>query len=118
LKVFGINDCEGNSMEEKTLNILLGATAGFSDVIITEIMADPTPVVRLPEEEYIEIYNRSEKAIDLKGMTFTAGSRTATLPDVQLASKEYAVLVPVAAVGLYTMAPKVIGLSSFPAITN
>lgn len=118
LKVFGINDCEGNSMEEKTLNILLGATAGFNDVIITEILADPTPVVRLPEEEYIEIYNRSEKAIDLKGMTFTAGSRTATLPDVQLASNEYAVLVPVAAVGLYTMAPKVIGLSSFPAITN
>lgn len=118
LKVFGINDCEGNSMPEKTLTILLGAVAGFNDIIITEIMADPTPVVRLPEEEYIEIYNRSSKAIDLKGMTFTAGSRTAAIPDVQLGANEYAVLVPIAAAGLYTMAPRVIGLSSFPAITN
>src|SRR5690606_15714185 len=31
LKIFGISDCEGNSMAEKTFTILLGETPGFND---------------------------------------------------------------------------------------
>ncbi len=118
LKIFGISDCEGNNMAETTLNIFLGESAAYNDLIITEIMADPTPVVKLPEEEYIEIYNRSSKAIDLKGLSFTAGTRTGTFTEGQLASGEYAVVVPVAAVGSFSSAPKVIGLTGFPALTN
>lgn len=118
VKVFGISDCEGNSMEETTFILFLGEKAAYNDIIITEIMADPTPRVQLPEEEYIEIYNRSSKAIDLQGMMFSAGSRTATFAEGQLAPGEYAVVVPVAAVSLFPSNVKVIGLSSFPTLTN
>lgn len=118
LMIFGISDCEGNSMKDTTLSLFLGEQANFNDIMITEIMADPTPAVQLPEEEYIEIYNRSAKIIELKDMTFTAGTRTATFSEGQLLPGEYALVVPIEATDLYTMATKVIGLSKFPAIVN
>jgi hypothetical protein len=53
----------------------------LNDVIITEIMADPTPRVGLPEVEYIELYNRTTQPVSLKGWTLSMGSRSAVLPD-------------------------------------
>lgn len=118
LLIFGISDCEGNSMEEKSFPILLGETAFFNDLLITEIMADPSPTILLPDFEYIEIYNRTDKAIDLKGVTFGSGSRTVTLPETQILSKEYAVITSTEASLLYPNAQKVIAVSSFPSLTN
>ncbi len=118
LRILGISDCEGNSTDEILIEIFLGDIAEFNDVIITEIMADPTPSAGLPEEEYIEIYNRSIKIIDLKGMIFTAGSRSAEFPEGQLLPGEYAAVVPEEAAELFDRVPKVIGLSKFPTLAN
>ncbi len=118
LLIFGISDCEGNSMVEKTFTILLGEVANFNDLLITEIMADPSPAVLLPDNEYIEIYNRTDKAIDLKGVTFASGSKTVSLPETQLLPKEYAVITSIETMGSYPTAQKVIGVSSFPTLTN
>jgi hypothetical protein len=41
--------------------------ANHKDVIITEIFPDPSPVIGLPEAEFIEIFNRSDKIINLAG---------------------------------------------------
>lgn len=118
LTVFGISDCEGNMIEETKLDIFLGEQAQFNDLIITEIMADPSPPVALPEEEYIEIYNNSSKIIELNGMNFTAGSRTATFTEGQIKPQEYALVVPLTAIDLFQDVPHVIGLDKFPAIAN
>jgi len=61
-------------------------------VIITEIMADPSPPRELPEVEFIELYNRSSLAIPLENWHISDPSRSASLPDVILDAHEYLVI--------------------------
>ena len=68
LMVSDVADCNGNVIEgNTTLTILLGEEPGPGDLLITEIMADPSPSVGLPEGEYFELYNASDKVLDVAG---------------------------------------------------
>ncbi|MBN2482334.1 MAG: lamin tail domain-containing protein [Bacteroidales bacterium] len=49
-------------------------------VIISEIMADPYPCVLLPDAEYVELYNRSDQAVDLTGWYIVIGNRSKSFP--------------------------------------
>ena len=118
LEIIGISDCEGNSIAPVTINLGQGKMPEFGDLLITEIMADPTPVVQLPEEEYFEIYNASGEAVDLNGLIVSTGTRTSTFSSGLLLPGEYAVVVSSTAVPAFAFAPKVIALSSFPTLTN
>lgn len=68
LTIQNMQDVAGNMSENLTLaiQILIAEDATTGDIIITEIMSDPTPSHGLPDAEYIEIYNRSNKYILLK----------------------------------------------------
>jgi hypothetical protein len=47
------------------------SSAAFThDLIITEVLADPSPQLGLPPVEYVEIYNRSSQPVNLDGWTF------------------------------------------------
>jgi len=62
------------------------------DVIITEIMANPTGLTAFPETEYVEIYNASDTAVSLSGWTFVYDNKSVALPDTALPVGTYAVL--------------------------
>ena len=55
-------------------------TAAFGDLVITEIMCDPGGAPSLPDAEYLEIYNRSNKYITTNGLQIKDASTTAYLP--------------------------------------
>jgi len=57
-------------------------------IVITEIMADPTPSRGLPEREYLEIFSRSRDTLALKGIMLIAGNDTAYLPEGVIAPAE------------------------------
>ncbi|MEO6219095.1 MAG: hypothetical protein ABIO81_01615, partial [Ginsengibacter sp.] len=66
LNVNGVKDLAGNAIGNAT------ATFGFYtpmqyDILIDEIMADPTPQIGLPNNEWIELRNTSSFAINLQG---------------------------------------------------
>ncbi|MDC0230707.1 lamin tail domain-containing protein, partial [Aureispira] len=87
-----IEDCVGNSMGVITTSITYYQTGAAThyDLIINEVMADPNPSVGLPEKEYVELYNRSNKTFNLEGFTFTdASSVVSTLPFFILEPGEY-----------------------------
>jgi hypothetical protein len=62
------------------------------DVVINELMVDPTPSVGLPEVEYIELYNTLEVAASLAGWVLTINGVPKKLPDIVIAPRNYLLL--------------------------
>ncbi|WP_197062953.1 lamin tail domain-containing protein [Hymenobacter sp. APR13] len=96
---------------------------GFSQVVITEIFADETPVVGLPASEYLEIHNPSATAVlDLAGTQLLKPGQTgnpAVFPaGATLLPGEYAVVCGSTRVPQFAAFGKVFGLSNFPSLSN
>ncbi len=72
LSVSGVTDLAGNVVVPATL-AFSWYEAGRYDVVINEIMADPSPALWLPEYEYIELYNTTGLPIDLSGWSLMIG---------------------------------------------
>jgi hypothetical protein len=62
------------------------------DVLLNEVMADPTGLTELPATEYVEIYNVSGEDRSLSGWKFLYDGKETALPDVLLPAGGYAVL--------------------------
>jgi hypothetical protein len=91
------------------------------ELLITEIMADETPVVGLPASEFVEIYNTTAKVLSLRGVRLLKpGSNTAAvLPDTaRLLPGQYAVVCGSTRATQFASYGKVYGVSNFPSLTN
>ncbi len=78
LQATGIKDLSGNPILIQTNDfqyIKIEAATEF-DLLITEIMADPSPGAGLPEVEWFEVFNRSLKTIDLATILFADATGT------------------------------------------
>ena len=69
-----------------------------NDLVINEIMADPSPLVgifpnQLPESEYLELYNRSDYYVNIKDWKLLINGDSVDLGYYSLKPKEYLVLV-------------------------
>lgn len=116
------------NIQDQAFNIAPLQTASFLffkpekpalfDVLITEIMADPSPVIGLPDAEYIEIYNRSNKVLSLKNWKFSDNSSQQSLPDTLLNPGRYFIICDDSQAGNFAAFGKTIPLPSFPALTN
>jgi hypothetical protein len=93
--------------------------ASRHDVLITELMADPSPQVGLPPGEFVEITNVSPRTIDLKGWMLADGNSTGLVAQplamppgarVILCSRGYA--------AEFTALGTSIGLGGFPSLDN
>lgn len=95
LQTTGVKDTTGNISAAQTAGfqfVKIEAVAEF-DIVINEIMADPSPSVGLPEVEWLELYNRSAKTLDLSTLRIADGtSAGAALPAYLMLPGTYAVL--------------------------
>ncbi len=89
-----------------------------NDVVISEIMADPSPSAGLPEYEYLELFNTTEYPVNLANWIFSAGSRSNVLPDSTLAPGEFIILCDAGALTEFADYGKTFALESFPALKN
>ena len=86
------------------------------DLLITEIMADPSPAVGLPEVEYLEIFNPTERVISTHGLRLSDRTSTAVLPTTVLAPHEYVILCVKADQEKLATFGRVLPVSSFPSL--
>ncbi|OAV44743.1 lamin tail domain-containing protein [Lewinella sp. 4G2] len=75
ITISGIADVAGNVADDISSSVLfrLINPPSSSNLLITEFLADPNPVVGLPEFEYVEVHNPSDTAVNLDGLRIGSG---------------------------------------------
>jgi hypothetical protein len=118
LSVDQLQDLLGNAFDTAIVFTFIQiAQQGPYDILINEIMADPSPVVGLPNAEYVELYNRGTAAFQLENYSLTVGSQLVLLPPYILAAGAYVLIVDDGAVDLFSAYPNTIA-PNLPALTN
>ncbi len=92
--------------------------AELADVIITEIMADPSPSVSLPEKEYVEIRNMTSFPLILDGWSLMAGDHKINIPSATVGADGFAVITSIRDTSEFYPYGNVIGMKSFPSLTD
>jgi len=82
-------------------------------------MADPDPIYSsLPNYEYVELYNTTNYPISLYNWQFSAGTTMKILPNLTILPDSFIVLASTIAAPNYPASYNVVGITSFPSITN
>ncbi len=115
-------DAFGNTAGVQTTSFgyFVAAAAAEFDILINEIMADPSPSVGLPDAaEWIELYNRSAKIIDLQTLRLSDGGTPVVLPSFNLAPDSFVVLGTAASIAaLGSLARRPLAVAGFPSLNN
>lgn len=116
----GVKDKAGNPIAGTQVKFLyfLPHPVNFKDVIITELLADPTPAVGLPEAEFVEILNRGDHAIDLNGWILSDGTTRTALGNYILLPQQYLILTASGVAEKFKLFGDVLSCSPFPSLNN
>jgi hypothetical protein len=120
-KLIGASDIAGNVSPELTFtdSFTAPATLAPSDIIINEIFPDPTPMIGLPDAEYLELFNHSNKTINGDDLIFKDGTSSGVrLTGVSFAPGDIVVVCQVSAVQNFPQGIKIIGIPSLPTLNN
>lgn len=94
LKYKNISNLKGDIMEGEKEILLAWYTAKPFYMIVDELLPDPSPVVYMPENEFIEIYNTQDFPLNTRGCQIQVGSSDYTMSPAQIAAKSYLLIVP------------------------
>jgi hypothetical protein len=122
--IAGLSDCSGNSMSATTLPFMVPELANVGDIIINEVLFNPTS----NGQDFVELYNHSDKVVSLEGWFLANWSDSiANMKEIDLSSAilnpgEFLVLsrdsadvknsYPLAASGVY------LNMASMPSYNN
>ena len=120
LTISDISDEIGNISGDQSLDFdfLKKEEAEPFDILINEIFADPTPEVGLPPFEFVELYNHSDKVIDLADYGFDNGGSPKLLSPYDFFPKTYLILCHINNVSEFESFGNILGVSGFPALVN
>ncbi len=86
INVSAVTDCKGNIITKNTARLGLSQIADSLDIVINEILFNP----RSNGTDYVEVYNRSNKIIDLKQMYIANRSASGVVSNIkQLGADNY-----------------------------
>lgn len=96
LTVQNLSDTEDNRIEpiRRQFFYFEEKEAKPLQLVINELLPDPTPAIGLPGHEFIEIYNNSELTFNLKDWSISDNSNEGKLDSIIIFPNEYLLLVP------------------------
>ncbi len=115
-----------NNVKDIAGNAITNGTATFSyympqqyDVVIDEIMADPTPQVGLPNSEWVELKNTSIFPINLQGWKLADATDTSGgMPNFVLRPDSFVIICTGSAVAGLSPFGTTISVTNFPSLNN
>lgn len=87
-------------------------------VVINEIFSDPSPSAGLPEMEFVELYNPTNKPVNLKGMIYGDEGSEYKFAAGQIAAGEFLILCQEKDTTNFVKFGSVHGLNIWPALNN
>ncbi len=114
-----LRDCGGNRLPFTTLPFGIGASPKPGQLVINELYPDESPSIGLPVFEFVELYNASDKILDLTGCALSSNSSRGRIPDnTSMAPGEYLILVGSTAANAYRSLGKTVAVVSMPTLNN
>lgn len=118
LSVNGVKDLSENELSDANVTFSF-YTAQQYDIVIDEIMADPTPQVGLPNSEWLELKNTSSFPINLKGWRLAdLTGASGPFPDFNLQPDSIVIVCSSSALAALSPFGKTISVTSFPSLDN
>jgi hypothetical protein len=97
----------------------LAVTAQQYDLVIDEIMADPSPSIALPNNEWIELKNTSQSAINLLGWRISdLTGISGTMPNFILKPDSFVIVCATSGNAAMAAFGATITVTSFPSLNN
>lgn len=116
--VSGATDCSGNSLNPTTFSFGIGKAPQKYEIIITELFPDPSPTVGLPEQEFVELYNPTNKVIDLTNCWISDLTSMKQLNPGKIFPGEYVIVCKTTNENQFAPFGKVITISELPSLNN
>ncbi|MFC4262809.1 lamin tail domain-containing protein [Ferruginibacter yonginensis] len=118
LTINGVADVAGNILNNGTRTFLYFVPLQY-DVVIDEIMADPTPVVSLPTNEWLELRNNTTFPINLQNWRLGKSTgESGAMPNYILPPGGFVIVCTGSAVAAMSVYGPTIAVTSFPSLNN
>ena len=120
LTVDRVQDKQGKAINNATFDFIFSApvTPVFRDLVINEVYFDTKLTSGLPNAEFIEVYNRSNKTIELRDFMITDKRDTAVFSSKVLLPGGYLTITSQSALTAYSNLGAALGLRNFPSLSN
>ena len=118
LTIVGANDCSGNLLSPNFIDFGIGKAPTKYEIVINELFADPSPTNGLPTEDYLELYNNTNKIIDLTGCWISDLTSMDQLNAGKILPGEYVIICDNSFENQFSPFGKVITVNSFPSLNN
>ena len=118
LTVVGVNDCSGNLLSQNTINFGIGKAPQKYEIVINELYPDPTPSNGLPLADYLELYNTTNKIIDLTNCWISDLTSMDQINAGKILPGEYIIICDNSFENQFTPFGKVITVNSLPSLNN
>ncbi len=118
MSVNNVQDLSGNPISNKTKSFFYFTPQRY-DIVIDELMVDPTPQIGLPNNEWIELKNTSPFPISLQNWRLSdATSQSGPFPNFTLQPDSFVIVCMGSAVAAMLAFGTTISITNFPSLDN
>ncbi|MBB6462681.1 lamin tail domain-containing protein [Flammeovirga kamogawensis] len=114
----GLRDLSGNKSETTIFELQTPREITVNDIVINELLIDPSPSVGLPNSEAIELLNLTDDTLSLMQFKILINNDTFRLINRALLPNEYVVLVDTKSIDLWSEYDDIVGVENLSILRN